>query len=450
MSRMSSIIFMLCSVSIGIAVYAGDATEAAPPEQAPEQKQEPTPPAQTKEEEPNETQTAPEATPPEEGAEPEQQQEPASPASAEEEAPKEEPAPESEESPEIESVQTQEQTGDAVENVIEPPRSSDEPIDPQEESAPDSTTEQEGFQGEKVVVLEATPEEESLPLPPDPASEPMVEDLELVEPQGIDTVDVNEPEGNWLFKRIWWEKSKELFGKIRDYVDKIVESRMHFFEERVKLDRDRLDPFYVAIGLDQGALMQQIDHLLGLLQRERQQDGVLNEQELELYNVLTEEKVTLNQLHEAVLDIQRVDSALDQSLQILMEQINLARAYEREAWQLFNQIAEELSDKKAHEHQYEIATIWRNVKEIGAYIRGPFAQHFVQLASSTVQRIDQIQDAVERLKEKGIELSKEGEFLHQHDCDLEEEEDLEEVEEPIAPVGWFDWIWQTVTGWFTW
>ncbi len=433
MSRMRSIIFTLCSVSIFTSIYAGNTADAnAAQEQALEQ-QEPDTASKAAS-----TQEVKPKTPP-----------------APKEEPKTEPKAKPDEQPQnkatddAKEVTEKESVKEEVKSAPQEQPAQDEAVEEEEEEDEEPSAAPDELKGEKVVVLKPT-KEESVPSPPEPASEPMVEDLEIVEPQGIDTVDINEPEGNWLFKRIWWEKSKDLFGKIRDYVDKIVESRMHFFEERVKLDRDRLDPFYVSIGLDQGALKQQVDHLLSVVQEKRDQDGVLDEQKLELYNVLTENKVTLNQLHEAVLDIQRIDSSLDKSLQILMEQINLARAYEREAWQLLNQIAEELSDKKAREDYYAIATIWRNVKKVGAYIKGPFSDHFVLLAKSTVQRIDQIQDIQELLKEKGVELSKQEEQLHQHYCEPEEDEDLEEVEEPVAPVGWFDWIWQTVTGWFTW
>lgn len=432
MSRMCTIIFMVCSISIFALIHAGDASdENTTQEQTPEQEQE----------------TAPETAPKKEEVKPETQT-----------VPEDEPEVEPEVQPQDEAVDaTEDVTEELVSEVVEAapseePKAVDITEEPQIETPEtESAATPDEFEGEKVVVLEPA-EEESVPLPPEPAEEPMVEDLEAVEPQGIDTVDINEPEGNWLFKRIWWEKSKDLFGKIRDYVDKIVESRMHFFEERVKLDRDQIDPFYVKIGLDQGALMYQVDHLHVELQKKREREGMLEGEDLKFYNVLTENKVTLDQLHEAVLDIQRVDSSLDQSLQILMEQVNLARAYEGEAWQLLNQIAEELSDKKAREDYYAIATIWRNVKEIGAYITGPFAQHFVHLAESTVQRIKQIEDSLELLKEKGVEISKQEEQFHQP-CELEDDGDIEEEEEeeePAAPVGLFAWVWQTVTGWFTW
>ncbi len=261
----------------------------------------------------------------------------------------------------------------------------------------------------------------------------------LGEPEGIHTVDINEPEGNWLFKRIWWEKSKDLFGKIREYVDKIVESRMHFFEERVKLDRGYLDPFYVEVGLDQGGLTEMANHLIGLLKMDRADTGMLPAHELEQYNLLLEEKAKVEQLRMAVADVQKLSVSLDDALKNLMDQINRTRAYERQAWQLLNEIAQELSDKKAREHYYEIATLWRNVKDIGNYIVGPFSAHFIELGTTLVERTKEIRATMATFKEKGIELQKKVEAERESAC--KKNEDDEEDEELYVPkVGWIAWI----------
>lgn len=278
------------------------------------------------------------------------------------------------------------------------------------------------------------------------------------EPEGIHTVDINEPEGNWLFKRIWWEKSKDLFGKIREYVDKIVESRMHFFEERVKLDRGYLDPFYVEVGLDQGGLTEMTNHLIGLLKAERADAGALGAHELEQYNLLLEEKAKVEKLRFAVADVQKLSVGLDDALKNLMDQINRTRAYEREAWQLLNEIAEELSDKKAREHYYEIATLWRNVKDIGNYIVGPFSAHFIELGTTLVERIKEIRSTLATLKEKGVELHKQAEKELEASCKNEHDQEEDEFEY-VPKVGWFSWfvqkltapfrfIWRTISGLF--
>lgn len=282
--------------------------------------------------------------------------------------------------------------------------------------------------------------------PSTPLQNTLVEDIQELE--GIDTVDVNEPEGNWLFKRIWWEKSKDLFGKIRDHVDKIVESRMHFFEQRVKLDRNLLDPFYVNVGLEQGELTEIINYLFELIKAKTNDVESLSGQELERYNLLVEEKSNLEKLRVSVIDIQTLNGGLDEALKNLMEQINRTRSYEREAWALLNQIAEELSDKKAREHYYEIATIWRNVKDIGNYIVGPFSMHFVELGDALIKRVQEVQTSMIALKEKGVEFSKEIQQEHEAESKVDHDED-EDYVEPVK-VGWLRWFWQKLTAPFSW
>lgn len=282
------------------------------------------------------------------------------------------------------------------------------------------------------------------PSVPQPVS---VEDLpeKIVEPKGIDTVDIKEPEGNWLFKRIWWEKSKEIYGKIRERVDKIVESRMHFFKERVKLDRDVLDPFYVDMGLDQGALRESVDHLLGILEKEHEA-GSLSVDAEEKYAALQEEKAAITKLGESVTIVQGLDKKLDEVLDKLMNQINLARSYESEAWSRLDQIAEELNDKKAREHYYAIATLWRNVKDIGNYIQGPFAEHFIQLAQVSVQNVKNIKSIADSLRQKGFALKERIELTLKNE---EKRDDEDEDDWPVKkPLGWGDWLWDKLTGWF--
>ncbi len=298
--------------------------------------------------------------------------------------------------------------------------------------------------------VQIDPEESSEEKALEAEEESVESEDEVIEPEGIDTVDINEPEGNWLFKRIWWEKSKELFGKIRDKVDKIVESRMYFFEQRVKLDREYIDPFYVDIGLDQGALRESVDNLLNVLKSEREKDGVLDASEVDAYNKLVEGKVALEKLSESVSSVQQLDTGLDEALKKLTEQINLARSYERDAWRLLNEIAEELSDKKAREHYYAIATLWRNIKEIASYIEGAFGEHFLQLSKMSIQNIQNINQAIDDLQEKGIAVKETIEAAQEEPANTANEDDEDVAPAPKKELGWFSWMWQKVTGWFSW
>lgn len=297
-------------------------------------------------------------------------------------------------------------------------------------------------------VEQATVSAIEVPEPPKPVSPEDKED-EFIEPKGIDTVNIEEPQGNWLFKRIWWQKSKEVYGKIRDRVDKIVESRMHFFKERVKLDREVLDPFYVEIGFDAGALRQNVANLQSLLKEDEKRDATLTEKARERLASLQEDKAAIAKLSESVSGVQDLDKKLDEALEELMNQINLARTYESEAWQRLDSIAEELNDKKAREHYYVIAALWRNVKDIGNYIQGPFAQHFVKLAQTTVQNVKEIKNIAALLRSKGFGLDEKLEQAAQEPEAQSSEDEDEDVWPKKEELGWGAWLWKKLTGWYS-
>src|SRR5438105_2755246 len=70
--------------------------------------------------------------------------------------------------------------------------------------------------------------EQSEPLVVETSRETPVEakpPVEQIKPEGIDTVSLEDPQGNWLFKKIWWERAETLYGKIREAVTSIWESR---------------------------------------------------------------------------------------------------------------------------------------------------------------------------------------------------------------------------------
>ena len=245
------------------------------------------------------------------------------------------------------------------------------------------------------------------------------------------------------------EKSKEIYGKIRERVDKIVESRMHFFKERVKLARDVIDPFYVELGLDEGALQESTSYLLDLLKKDQDRDGTLSVGAQEKLAALQEEKAAITKLGESVTGVQDMGQKLDDALEKLMDQINLARSYESEAWQRLDKIAEELSDKKAREHYYAIATLWRNVKEIANYIQGPFAQHFIELAQASVQNVKNVKSIADLLQQKGFALKERIELQVKEDAEKHEEEEDEDIW-PKKELGWGAWIWDMISAPFSW
>ena len=333
------------------------------------------------------------------------------------------------------------------------PTSQPEPAEQQEPAAPvTENPAQEEVKPEVPTPSETVPTEQApTAVPPAPSETEKKEPINLqlddedltpeAEIKGIDTVEMDEPAGNWLFKRVWWEKSERLYEKIKSLADSIAEKRTQFFTKRTELDRTIFDPFYFNVGIGQGEILQTVSYFVNKVNELRSTQGDLNERERELLDNLTNEKNALEQLKNDVEGIMQLDHAIDDALMKMMEQINLCRTYERQAWDSFKTINRELSDKKARELYLAIQTYWRNINEINGYLTNTLASYFDGLLTKAKEQVERIKTALEALKEKGINIKEQAAILDA--CPTaakpETDEDMEEIE-PEPQRGIFDTI----------
>jgi hypothetical protein len=302
------------------------------------------------------------------------------------------------------------------------------------------------------IILPALPEptvDEEMAMPEKEEEEPR---------RGIDTVSLEEPQGNWLFKRVWWERAEDRYGKIRALVDKIWESRTTFFIKRNELDRKVLDPFYVSIGVGQGELQIIITELNDFFEKERERQGDLSEQERTLYETLVVEQEALKQLKADVESITALDRALDDALGMLMDQINRVRQFEKQAWDNFKEIAHLLSDTKARELYYMIEGAGRNIKNISTYLEQDFLNHFTKLIDQAKKHITRVTQQINALKEKGVDFKRQVDRIAQQEAENKQKQMAQELaeEEEVRPKpkkGWIDWtlslpknIWDYIVG----
>lgn len=245
-----------------------------------------------------------------------------------------------------------------------------------------------------------------------PGKAPVIEQEE--EPQGIDTMNAANAQGNWLFKRMWWQRAQTQYEKTKMAVDAIMESRMAFFAKRTEWDKTVFDPFYQDSGLGRGVLEELISTLINQLSQERSHEGQLDEKERDLLVALESQKAVLEQLQKDVQKINDIDNAIDQAISVLIQQINVARNFEKQSWQNFKTIAQELNDKKARELYYGMVTYWQNINEIGQYIQMPFLQHFEKLGAMAKDQTEKVLGVLKALKEKGIDFKKQWQQLEEN------------------------------------
>lgn len=242
-------------------------------------------------------------------------------------------------------------------------------------------------------------------------SDPSVRMIDEEERVGLDTINLPEGQGNWLYKTIYYERSQNSYEKTHKLVDQIWDLRVTFFNQRSELDRTVLDPFYIGIGLRQGELQQIISDISNRLELERTKQGELNIQERELLGDIKAEHVMLEQLSIRIKTISDLDHALDDALDKLMDQITKARGYEKEAWENFKKVSQILSDTKARELYYVMDIQMRNIKDIYKYLDTDFRAYFSNTVKRLAQEIKQVEVEISKLKEQGVDFKKQVDML---------------------------------------
>lgn len=286
------------------------------------------------------------------------------------------------------------------------------------------------------------PDITTTPLPAEPAShEPNPEAAEGAEPQqGIDTVDLENPQGNWLFKRYWWERAEEVYKKIRTHVEKINDNRVKFFARRTELDKTILDPFYADTGLTQSELQRSIQSLMSQLEQDRERQGMLDETERELMHEAEKDRERLEQLNRDIQGISGLRTAADKIVDRVMDQKNRATRFETEAWDSMREIGRIVSDTQASELYYRMDAGWRTVKDIYKYIDQDLNRYFDTLLANAREQIERIKTSLQALKEQGVDLKMRIQEAEQQEVQKElaheEEEKARKAAKP-EKTGWF-------------
>ena len=246
--------------------------------------------------------------------------------------------------------------------------------------------------------------------------EPAKAELGPDEIMGIDTVDLEDPQGNWLYKRVWWERAEAKYEKIRAAVTSVLEIRTKFFAKRAELDKKTLDPFYIKTGFSQGELKERLAERIAQFEKD-----IEDKSDVQRLEKLEADKLTLEDLQKEVATVVKQDEEVENAILMLVEQANKMRNYEQQAWQDFKNIARVLDDKKARELYYKVDGAWRNIQELKQYVESKFSTGFDQLVERVVQQVQKVDAAMQQLKEKGIELKR---------AEQDADEDDDEAEEP--------------------
>lgn len=275
----------------------------------------------------------------------------------------------------------------------------------------------------------------------------------------IDTEDIDKPEGNWLKKRIWWQRAKEKYKQVRELFEQVFEERMNFLVKRSELDKGVFDPFYREMGLEMSDVKVVIANLLDQVEVEKDEKGFVDEKEREFLDKINASKKDLEQLRLDIDAINEIDQAIENAISTLTGKINEAHKFERAAWDEFDAISQDLSDQKAMERYYTIDGIYKNLKELQNYIKTEYTTFFQGLVTVAQEKTLRCKDELKKLSESGIDLKEQAKLLGDEDEEKEEEQTVQDTpkdaqdegaQKPVqedGKVGFFARTWSAIL-WF--
>ena len=258
--------------------------------------------------------------------------------------------------------------------------------------------------------------------------------------EGIDTVDLEDPQGNWLFKRIWWERAQDAYDKIRAKVQKIADARIAFFTRRTKIDQEMFDPLYRLLALEHGESESKLVARIAALE-ERHKAGTLS--------AFEGKQDQIKQLQDDVIELDKLYLKVNGIVSKLGDVTNRVKRYEQDSWQQFKEIATILNDEKARELSFKIEGALHNIENIEQYLKDQLDTYFGNTLADIKAKVDRIRTQVAALEAAGIQVSSDPRKEQVKASDIEED-DAGETEESVwtmtdyifAP---FHFVWSAVT-----
>lgn len=222
----------------------------------------------------------------------------------------------------------------------------------------------------------------------------------------FDTLNIDSG-GNWLEKRIWYEKSEQLFEVIRASVQKVTDLRMEFVRSVNKVGHE-IDGFYQTFGFQKGEIDEMLTMVDAALQNQQQvRGGDLSSSERSLKEKVQQEKNAFEAIGQQLKMIDDLDEQIDKTMMKAFKEIDTCRGFETRAWNNFKEIGLELDDKKARVLYYEMENFHKNIDQKLHYLQSNLLSYLTdQLIDKVGSTINQIKSQASTLTSKGLDLNK--------------------------------------------
>jgi rubrerythrin len=219
------------------------------------------------------------------------------------------------------------------------------------------------------------------------------------------TTTADDRRGNWYYKRKCFQEARRIFDQVRSMMAKLELARTDFQAIRASTD-EQCNQFYSTMGFEQGELFSWIESHLATLEKERAQQGQLDEQGRIKLAELNDKKRLLENARHDLTAMQEDDKALTQAGITLSEQITRCTKAEQDAWMLYETIGEILNDQRAAQLLESMKAKLQFIQDVERYLQGEFLSYVNALVNRMQGHTERLNKQVADLKSRGIVLSK--------------------------------------------
>ena len=242
--------------------------------------------------------------------------------------------------------------------------------------------------------------------------------------EGITTI--NEARGNWFFKVKIQKDARKLYDKISKKVATFGPLQEKYLNDRIKMDTV-LNEFYQMYGFTSGEIDSNINAVVDQLKTLETSTSPLDDQEKALLVESKKRKEELAAFKKDFDHLQKLESALSQSLATMSTQVTKASTYSEQAWDYVMKIEDTLSDEAAEELLNKTQVAFDNILAIEAYLSGDFNNFFVTTSQKLMQQVDLLKQKLVALKDLGVALGKKMKGLLEAETALSQAQELQEI-----------------------
>jgi hypothetical protein len=235
--------------------------------------------------------------------------------------------------------------------------------------------------------------------------------------------------GNWLQKRVYYQKASDLYEEIQAQVALAEDTRLNFLTEIHSL-HTLIDDFYQTVSFNQGQIKTLLDSYTTALSNEALRDGDLTQDELAMQQTIIAEQAQVTEIGETISIVSELDEKIDEVMQLVFTTIDTCRSYQSQSWNNFKDITQSLDDQKARTLYYEMENHSDNIAQQITYLNSTlFSFLKTTLGGQIKTNINSIESALESLQVKGVNLGLEINNFFKQDIETQSERKQLEINE---------------------